>query len=80
MLAAVPVETADGQEYVQDGELYFYLTKRLPDGFCKEYLNTFAALYPKLPRQIIHRDSNPGNIICADDQWGFNVPKYHLRL
>lgn len=130
LLAAVLVETADGQEYVQDGELYFYLTKRLPgkqmvshsfgegdgrfvgeiigqlhlalskvdacisdadllstvrdwalpkakeaislpDGFCKEYLNTFAALYPKLPRQIIHRDPNPGNIICADDQWGF---------
>ena len=130
LLAAVLVETADGQEYVQDGELYFYLTKRLPgkqrvshsfgegdgrfvgeiigqlhlalskvdacisdadllstvrdwalpkakeaislpDGFCKEYLKTFAALYPKLPRQIIHRDPNPGNIICADDQWGF---------
>ena len=130
LLAAVLVETADGQEYVQDGELYFYLTKRLPgkqmvshsfgegdgrfvgeiigqlhlalskvdacisdadllstvrdwalpkakeaislpDGFCKEYLKTFAALYPKLPRQIIHRDPNPGNIIYADDQWGF---------
>ena len=130
LIAAVPMKTTDGQEYVQDGELYFYLTKRLPgtqmvshsfgegdgrfvgeiigqlhlalskvetcltdtdllgtvrdwalpkakeamnlpDGFCKEYLDTFAALYPKLPRQIIHRDPNPGNIICADDQWGF---------
>ncbi len=130
LLAAVPMETANGQEYVQDGELYFYLTKRLPgqqmvshsfgegdgrfvgeiigqlhlalskveacltdadllgtvrdwvlprakealrlpDSFCKEYLNTFADLYPKLPRQIIHRDPNPGNIICAEDQWGF---------
>ena len=30
-----------------------------------------AYLYPILPRQIIHRDPNPGNIICADDQWGF---------
>ena len=130
LLAAVLVETADGQEYVQDGELYFYLTKRLPgkqmvshrfgDGddrfvgeiigqlhlalrqiedcvseadllstvrdwalpgakaamnlperFCAEFLNTFSALYPQLPRQIIHRDPNPGNIICAEDQWGF---------
>lgn len=130
LLAAVPMETANGQEYVQDGELYFYLTKRLPgqqivshsfgegdgrfvgeiigqlhlalskveacltdadllgtvrdwalprakealclpDSFCKEYLNTFADVYPKLPRQIIHRDPNPGNIICAEDQWGF---------
>ena len=134
LLAAVPVKTADGQEYIQDGELYFYVTRRLPgtqmvsgsfydgdcatsarfvgeiigqlhlalskvddcvsdadlletvktwalprarqllglsDHFCREYLNTFAALYPKLPRQIIHRDPNPGNIICAEDQWGF---------
>ena len=130
LLAAVPVKTADGQEYIQDGELYFYLTRRLPgkqlvshrfgDGdarfvgeiigqlhlalreiedcvseadllstvrdwalpraksamdlperFCSEYLNTFSALYPDLPRQIIHRDPNPGNIICAEDRWGF---------
>ena len=130
LLSAVPIPTSDGQEYVQDGELYFYLTKRLPgtqmvahrfgegdgrfvgeilgqlhlalskiedcvseadllatvrdwalpnakvalnlsDTFCEEYLETFSALYPKLPRQIIHRDPNPGNIICSHDQWGF---------
>lgn len=130
LLAAAPVKTTGGQEYVQDGELYFYLTKRLPgrqlvshsigtgdgrfvgeiigqlhlslskvdaclsdadllgtvrdwalprakaalvlpDGFCKTYLDAFAALYPKLPRQIIHRDPNPGNIICGEDRWGF---------
>lgn len=44
---------------------------QLSDTFCKEYLKTFSDLYPKLPRQIIHRDPNPGNIICAEDQWGF---------
>jgi len=134
LLSAAPVLTVDGQEYVRDGELYFYLTKRLegqqmvsasfydgdtvvnarflgeiigqlslalsqvqacvsdadllrtvrdwalpnakkaldlPDGFCGEYLDTFAELYPKLPRQIIHRDPNPGNIICSDTRWGF---------
>ena len=130
LIAAVPIATSGGHEYVQDGELYFYLTKRLPgeqlaahrfdkgdgrfvgeilgqlhlalakiedpvseadllstvknwalpkakvalalpDTFCKEYLDTFADLYPALPRQIIHRDPNPGNIICADEQWGF---------
>ena len=130
LLAAVPVKTVDGQEYIRDGELYFYLTRRLPgkqlvshrfgDGdarfvgeilgqlhlalsriedcvseadllatvrdwalpkaktamnlperFCAEFLNTFSALYPALPRQIIHRDPNPGNIICAEDRWGF---------
>ena len=130
LLSAVPVATADGAEYISDGEVYFYLTRRLPgeqmtshrfadgdgrfvgeiigqlhlalsgiedcvseadllatvrdwalpkakvalnlsDGFCREYLDTFADLYPQLPRQIIHRDPNPGNIICAADQWGF---------
>ena len=43
----------------------------LSDEFCQGYLDTFGALYPDLPRQIIHRDPNPGNIICAEDQWGF---------
>ena len=130
LLSAVPVPTNDGAEYISDGEVYFYLTHRLPgeqmvshsfgegngrfvgeiigqlhlalakiddcvseadlpatirdwalpkakaalnlsDAFCKAYLDTFAGLYPNLPRQIIHRDPNPGNIICADDQWGF---------
>ena len=134
LLSASPVATTDGREYIQDGELYFYVTRRmkgqqmvsgsfydgdavsnarfvgeiigqlhlvlskiddcisdadllatvrdwalpnakvalnLSDDFCKEYLDTFAALYPKLPRQIIHRDPNPGNIICNHDQWGF---------
>ena len=130
LLSASPVATTDGQEYIRDGELYFYVTRRLlgtqmashnfgdgdarfvgeiigqlhlalakiedcvseadllatvrdwalpqaqqalglTDDFCKEYLDTFAALYPRLPRQIIHRDPNPGNIICEDNQWGF---------
>ena len=39
--------------------------------FCKEYLDALTELYPVLPRQIIHRDPNPGNIICAEDKWGF---------
>ena len=43
----------------------------LSNAFCEEYLNTFSAIYPGLPRQIIHRDPNPGNIICGEDQWGF---------
>ena len=130
LLDAVPVPATDGADYIQDGEVYFYLTRRLPgkqlvshrfgDGdarfvgeiigqlhlalrkiedcvseadllstvrdwalpkakaamnlperFCSDYLNTFSALYPDLPRQIIHRDPNPGNIICAEERWGF---------
>ncbi|MBQ2927311.1 MAG: helix-turn-helix domain-containing protein [Oscillospiraceae bacterium] len=130
LLSASPVPATEGQEYIQDGELYFYVTQRikgvqmvahcfgdgdarfvgeiigqlhlalskiedcvseadllatvrdwalpaakqalgLTEAFCKEYLDSFAALYPKLPRQIIHRDPNPGNIICNQDHWGF---------
>ena len=130
LLSASPVATVDGREYIQDGELYFYVTQRLSgtqmasnsfgagdarfvgeiigqlhlalskikdcvseadllatvrdwalpnakqaigltDAFCTECLDTFASLYPMLPRQIIHRDPNPGNIICNQDQWGF---------
>lgn len=130
LLAAVLICTTEGAEYVQDGEIYFYLTARLPgtqmtvqrfdqgdgrfvgeiigqlhlalsriddcvteadllatvqnwalpkakealklpESFCKEYLETFENLYPQLPRQIIHRDPNPGNIICGGEKWGF---------
>jgi Ser/Thr protein kinase RdoA (MazF antagonist) len=130
LLSAVPIPTGDGSDYVTEGEVYFYLTRRLPgtqmvsrrfgegdgrfvgeiigqlhlalasiedciseadllgtvrdwalpkakeamglsDAFCRDYLDTFSRLYPALPRQIIHRDPNPGNIICAEDQWGF---------
>jgi len=41
------------------------------DDACSAYLAAFGELYDTLPRQIIHRDPNPGNIICADDKWGF---------
>ena len=130
LLSAVPFPTTDGAEFIQDGEVYFYLTCRLPgaqmdahrfadgdgrfvgeiigqlhlalakiedavteadllatvrnwalpkakvalnlsDAFCREYLDSFANLYPNLPRQLIHRDPNPGNIIRSQDQWGF---------
>ena len=43
----------------------------LTNDFCNEYLNAFSSLYPQLRRQIIHRDPNPGNMICSEDQWGF---------
>lgn len=43
----------------------------LSDAFCRDYLAAFHDLYGKLPRQIIHRDPNPANIIRMDEQWGF---------
>ena len=133
LCTASAVPTPDGREYVQDGELYFCLTRRLPgtqiksgelcdgdpasgrfigeiigqlhlalcqteacaeegnlygavkswalprvreylgltDSFCRRYLDTFETLYAALPRQMIHRDPNPGNIIRSGDKWGF---------
>ena len=130
LLSPSPVPAADGRDYIQDGGVSYYLTRRLPgtqmaskafgdgDGrfvgeilgqlhlalqtvdaqvreadllvtlrdwalpkakaalglpedFCRDYLKTFETLYPALPRQIIHRDPNPGNIICGESQWGF---------
>jgi len=134
LYAATPIKTEDGREYIIDGEIYFYLTKRLEGkqlrlsdvygddyitkaryigeiighlslsltnvdalvkevnifknvtegaipkvkdilniskDFYKEYSEKFEVLYENLPKQIIHRDPNPGNIIMADDKWGF---------
>ena len=132
--AAAPVRTENGEEYIQIGEAYFYVTRRLsgsqmgvqtlyegfsgenarfvgeiigqlhlalekataivresdlrgsvvnwalprvrecltlPDGFCRDFQDALDRLYEKLPRQIIHRDPNPGNIILSEDKWGF---------
>lgn len=146
MCAAVPVKTPDGPEYIQDGELYFVLTKRiegrtikaselygsegkskarfmgeilgqmhlaltridavvndanlyetvknwalpkakdslgLSGGFCEDFVRKFGDLYQKLPKQIIHRDPNPGNIILTEQGWGFidfDLSERNMRL
>ncbi len=46
-------------------------TMELSAVLCAEYTEVFGKLYDKLPRQIIHRDPNPGNIITSTDSWGF---------
>lgn len=46
-------------------------TLGLSEAFCREYLAALGTLHDKLPRQIIHRDPNPGNILCGEDKWGF---------
>jgi len=35
----------------------------LPDGFFDGYMQRFGAVYDALPKQLIHRDPNPGNIL-----------------
>lgn len=39
--------------------------------FFNDYAQTFGGLYEGLPKQIIHRDPNPSNIILSDGKWGF---------
>lgn len=146
LLSATPLKTKNNEEYIRDGELYFYLTKRLsgkqiisgdmyegdskskarfvgeiigqlhlvlkdvntvvnevnlyenvknwalpktkgllklPDSLCNDYMNMFGALYDELPKQIIHRDPNPGNIIYNQQKWGFidfELSENNLRI
>ena len=35
------------------------------------YESVFGMLYEVLPKQVIHRDPNPGNIILSGEKWGF---------
>ena len=35
----------------------------LPDTFFEDYINNFSVLFDKLPKQLIHRDPNPSNIL-----------------
>ena len=128
------VPTKEGREYVESGELYYMLTKRISgerimasklyiddyeakarfigeivgqldlalakidvmaedaelaktvrewavpvlkdkleieNGFLEDVAVKFSSMYGELPRQMIHRDPNPGNIILADEKWGF---------
>ena len=146
LYSATAIKTEKEKEYIQDGELYFYLTKRLggsqiksgdiyegdyvtkarfvgkiigqlhlalkeadivvndvdmyenvknwampkvreimnmPEDICKDYIEVFGNLYPKLPKQIIHRDPNPGNIIVNEERWGFidfELSERNLRI
>lgn len=134
LISATSIQTLDRRDYMYDGEMYFYVTKRLEgsqilaesiyekDSISKarfigemigqlhialsrvevvvhnvdlyqnvinwaipktkeviefknemydNYVKTFGNLYEQLPKQIIHRDPNPGNIIVKDHKWGF---------
>ena len=56
----------------------------LPDSFFMEYLEQFGELQAMLPRQIIHRDPNPGNILFDGDAVSgfidFDLSERNIRL
>ena len=56
----------------------------LPEEFYIDYQNQFSELFPLLPKQIIHRDPNPGNIIVKDGKLSgfidFDLTEKNVRL
>jgi len=40
----------------------------LPEEFYNNYLENFEEIYPELPKQIIHRDANPSNILFSNGE------------
>jgi AraC-type DNA-binding domain-containing proteins len=57
---------------------------KLPDDFFKNYMTDFAPLSEKLPKQLIHRDPNPSNILFSKDNVSgfldFDISERNARL
>lgn len=56
----------------------------LPEEFYEDYINSFSKIYQELPRQIIHRDPNPSNIIFENGKVNgfldFEISEYNVRI
>ena len=56
----------------------------LPDTFFEEYVNNFGILFDKLPKQLIHRDPNPSNILFEGGEVtgfiDFDLSERNVRL
>ncbi len=57
---------------------------QLPEAFYQEYFSKMGDMYGQLPRQIIHRDPNPGNILAQNGQLtgilDFDLSEVNVRL
>lgn len=57
---------------------------KIDEEFFEDYINTFGKLYDKLPKQLIHRDPNPGNILFDGDTVSgfvdFDLSEINIRL
>lgn len=136
------IKTISGDNFVQSGEMYFYMTERvegsqlkctdifnntdlayeigkeivklhkalktlnedgyekadtctritdnikskfnLSDGFIESYTEKFSAKYDDLPKQIIHRDINPSNILIDNGEFSgfldFDLSEINIRI
>ena len=56
----------------------------LPDSFFEDYINNFGVLFEKLPKQLIHRDPNPSNILFDSGEVSgfidFDLSERNVRL
>lgn len=56
----------------------------LPERFFEDYAGVFGAIYEKLPKQLIHRDPNPCNILFSGGEVNgftdFNLSERNVRL
>lgn len=56
----------------------------LPDTFFEDYINNFSILFDKLPKQLIHRDPNPSNILFDSGEVtgfiDFDLSERNVRL
>jgi len=56
----------------------------LPEEFYNNYLENFQEIYLKLPRQVIHRDPNPSNILFSNGEVSafvdFEISERNIRI
>lgn len=56
----------------------------LDEEFFKDYIDTFGKLFEKLPKQLIHRDPNPSNILFDNGEVSgfvdFDLSEVNVRL
>lgn len=56
----------------------------LQDSFFEDYIHTFGRLFEKLPKQLIHRDPNPCNILFSGSEVSgftdFELSELNVRL
>lgn len=57
---------------------------QLPEEFYKNYIHNLSKYYHQLPRQIIHRDPNPTNILFKDGEVNgfidFDISERNIRI
>jgi len=56
----------------------------LPEEFFEDYIHNFGKLFDKLPKQLIHRDPNPSNILFHNNDVSgfidFDISEKNIRL